>query len=58
MPLKRKILLYYYYEEITTDSSTSVTRLAASLLEGLQDDLIAVLSYEDREAATPVERNG
>ncbi|HNP23894.1 MAG TPA: glycosyltransferase family 4 protein [Panacibacter sp.] len=52
--MKKKILLYYYYEEITTDSSTSVTRLAASLLEGLQDDFDCfVLSYEDKGGRYP-----
>lgn len=54
MPVKKKVLLYYYYEEITLDSATSVTRLAASLLQGLQDEFDCfVLSYEDNGGIYP-----
>lgn len=58
MPIKKKILLYYYYEEITIDSTTSVTRLAASLLQGLRDEYDCfILCYDQAGGIYPEEVN-
>lgn len=56
--MMNRLLIYYYYEEITRESNNSVTRLVASLAEGLQGDYeVFMLSFESGQGNFPVRSN-